>query len=61
MASELNRTVQAVYTDLLDSKYLLIRAAAAAYSLNNKTLANWINYNLNRRQSHSVQQVLLLK
>jgi Tc5 transposase DNA-binding domain len=61
MASELDRTVQAAHTDLLNGKYLSIRVAAAAYSLNNKTLANRINYGLNRRQSHSVQQILSLE
>jgi hypothetical protein len=47
MASELDRAVQAALTDLTEGKYSLIRAAAAAYSLNRNTLANRRRESLN--------------
>jgi phage FluMu gp28-like protein len=58
MASELDRTVQAALKDLTEGKYPSIRAAAAAYSLYPSTLSNRVREGLNRRESHSNQQIL---
>jgi hypothetical protein len=50
MASELDRTAQVALTDLIEGKYLLLRAAAAAYSLNYTILTNRRREGFNRRE-----------
>lgn len=61
MPSELDESVRAALADLSEGLYPSVRAAAAAYSLDFKTLHNRLNYGLIKRESHGKQQSLALE